>query len=170
MAPYVKFTAQEIIDCLLETMKEPEDAFELAMYYDSFVRASKKITENFRDCYNKTVQNILSEGLTSDVYEVVERFNENKVVDKVKLKAELPDIYYNTVHIRGSDAAKLLTREELYNAVVNKIGAERAEKYEQVNADDMKKYLPTAEYAEYLKEDGRSLGLFVGVKESARLV
>ncbi|MDO5845051.1 MAG: hypothetical protein Q4Q53_07910 [Methanocorpusculum sp.] len=170
MTSYVQFTADEIIDCLLDTLTAPEDFFELAMYYDSFVQASKEITEYFRNSYNQTIQFLRTENIKSDIYEVVEKFNENKVVDKAKLKAENPDVYYSAVHIKGSDAAKILGSAELYKAVVNKIGKERAARYEHVNVDDMDIYLHPVEGAAYLKEDGRSKGFFIEVKESADLV
>ena len=117
-------TQNEVWQALLAAFPEPDDAdsYVPALYYSQMADALLGLARVYADAFRDAVYRIRKEGLTSEVYTIVEHFHETRRVRLERVREDYPDVYAELVHLDGRTAQSILGAGVLYSQCVEKAG------------------------------------------------
>ena len=117
-------TKEDVWQALLAAFPEPDDvdAYLPALYYSQMADALSGLARVYTDAFRDAVYRIRKEGLTSEVYTIVEHFRETRRVRLERVREDYPDIYTELVHLDGRTAQSILGASVLFRQCVETAG------------------------------------------------
>ena len=117
-------TQNEVWQALLAAFPEPDDAdsYVPALYYSQMADALLGLARVYADAFRDAVYRIRKEGLTSEVYTIVEHFRETRRVRLERVREDYPDVYSELVHLDGRTAQAILGASALFRQCVDTAG------------------------------------------------
>ena len=117
-------TKEDVWQALLAAFPEPDDAdaYLPALYYSQMADALSGLARVYADAFRDAVYRIRKEGLTSEVYTIVEHFRETRRVRLERVREDYPDVYSELVHLDGRTAQSILGAGVLFSQCVEKAG------------------------------------------------
>ena len=117
-------TKEDIWQALIAAFPEPDDAdaYAPALYYSQMADALAGLAKVYKDAFSDAVYRIRKEGLTSEVYTLIEHFRENRKVNLSLVREDHPDIYADLIHLDGRTAQSILGADVLFAQCVDAVG------------------------------------------------
>ena len=117
-------TKEDVWQALLAAFPEPDDAdaYLPALYYSQMADALSGLARVYADAFRDAVYRIRKEGLTSEVYTIVEHFRETRRVRLERVREDYPDVYSELVHLDGRTAQAILGASALFRQCVEAAG------------------------------------------------
>ncbi len=122
-----------------------QSGFERAYWLYQCREAVQWINKFVSQEYKRQLTDIEDRGLTSDLYQIIPKERQESRVRLDKLRDKFPETFAELVHIRASDANKILGRKTLYKLAKEKLGSDAIREYEAVNVGDLEKVLTPAQ-------------------------
>ena len=146
-------TYDEVWQALLAAFPEPDDvdAYLPALYYSQMADALSGLAKVYADAFRDAVYRIRKEGLTSDVYTIVEHFRETRRVRLERVREDYPDVYSELVHLDGRTAQSILGAEVLFKQCVDAAGDEEVLKKAVITVKDLEEALGEEYAAPYME-------------------
>ena len=150
-------TRDAVWQALIASFPEPEDtdAYVPALYYSQMADALAGLAKVYKDAFTDAVYRIRKEGLTSELYTLIEHFRENRKVNLSLVREDHPDIYGELVHLDGRTAQSILGADVLFAQCVDAVGEEEVLKKAVITVKDLEEALGE-EYASPYMEVKRS--------------
>lgn len=144
----------DALSALITTyLPEQTDKYAEAYNLQTVMDALFLLHQTYEDKRAETVCAIRESGAVSEFYRLEPVVLKSYRVNVARAREGLPaDVYADVVHIRGSDAAKILGRVRIYEAVRDYAGDEVCKRLERINRSDLLGRLPYDAAAEYLEE------------------
>ncbi len=117
------------------------NGFERAYWLYETREAVRWIAGFIHEEYKRQLNDIEACGITSDCYEIIPLERQESRVRIDKLREKFPDVFADLVHLRASDAQRILGRHILYALARDKIGDDAIRDFEAVNVTDLEKVL-----------------------------
>ena len=95
----------------------------------------------YADAFRDAVYRIRKEGLTSEVYTIVEHFRETRRVRLERVREDYPDIYTELVHLDGRTAQSILGAGVLFRQCADAVGDEEVLKKAVITVKDLEEAL-----------------------------
>ena len=147
---YTPFNPEAFLTTILPRIHpRPADPFEAALHSRDLAYVFEEFHLGFIEQYHRDLEILSAENCESSEYRLVHSSKITCKVDVAKLRADRPDIHQKIVYLRSCDAEKFLGRDVLYAAARDRAG-DRITRYEQVNIEDLRKYLTPGELSGYL--------------------
>ncbi|MBQ2771895.1 MAG: hypothetical protein IJE95_04185 [Methanocorpusculum sp.] len=145
-------TYDEVWQALLAAFPEPDDvdAYLPALYYSQMADALSGLARVYADAFRDAVYRIRKEGLTSEVYTIVEHFRETRRVRLERVREDYPDVYSELVHLDGRTAQSILGASVLYSQCVEKAGEAAVLEKALITVKDLEEALGAEYTAPYL--------------------
>ena len=136
-------TQNEVWQALLAAFPEPDDvdAYVPALYYSQMADALSGLARVYTDAFRDAVYRIRKEGLTSEVYTIVEHFRETRRVRLERVREDYPDIYTELVHLDGRTAQSILGAGVLFRQCADAVGDEEVLKKAVITVKDLEEAL-----------------------------
>ena len=117
-------TQTDVWQALASAFPEPDDtdAYLPAHYYMQMADALSGLAKVYADAFRDAVYQIQKNGLTSNVYAIVEHFRETRRVRLERVREDYPDVYAELVHLDGRTAQAILGASVLYRQCVETAG------------------------------------------------
>lgn len=146
-------TKDAVWKALIASFPEPDDtdAYAPALYYSQMADALAGLAKVYKDAFTDAVYRIRKEGLTSELYTLVEHFRENRKVNLSLVREDHPDIYAELVHLDGRTAQSILGASVLFAQCVDAVGEEEALKKAVITVKDLEEALGEEHAAPYLE-------------------
>ena len=141
-------TKEDVWQALLAAFPEPDDvdAYVPALYYSQMADALLGLARVYTDAFRDAVYRIRKEGLTSEVYTIVEHFRETRRVRLERVREDYPDVYAELVHLDGRAAQSILGAGVLFRQCVDAAGEAAVLEKALITVKDLEEALG-AEYA-----------------------
>ena len=132
-------TQNEVWQALLAAFPEPDDvdAYVPALYYSQMADALLGLARVYTDAFRDAVYRIRKEGLTSEVYTIVEHFRETRRVRLERVREDYPDVYAELVHLDGRAAQSILGAGVLFRQCADAVGDEEVLKKAVITVKDL---------------------------------
>ena len=145
-------TRDAVWQALIASFPEPEDtdAYVPALYYSQMADALAGLANVYKDAFTDAVYRIRKEGLTSEVYTLVEHFRENRRVRLDMVREDHPDIYAELVHLDGRTAQSILGAGVLFAQCVDAVGEEAVLEKAMITVKDLEEALGEEYAAPYM--------------------
>ena len=145
-------TYNEVWQALLSAFPEPDDAdaYVPALYYSQMADALAGLAKVYKDAFTDAVYRIRKEGLTSEVYTLIEHFRENRRVRLDMVREDHPDIYADLIHVDGRTAQSILGASELFAQCVDAVGEEAVLEKAMITVKDLEEALGEEYAAPYM--------------------
>ena len=136
-------TQNEVWQALLAAFPEPDDvdAYVPALYYSQMADALSGLARVYTDAFRDAVYRIRKEGLTSEVYTIVEHFRETRRVRLERVREDYPDVYAELVHLDGRAAQSILGAGVLFRQCADAVGDEEVLKKAVITVKDLEEAL-----------------------------
>ena len=136
-------TQNEVWQALLAAFPEPDDvdAYLPALYYSQMADALSGLARVYTDAFRDAVYRIRKEGLTSEVYTIVEHFRETRRVRLERVREDYPDVYSELVHLDGRTAQSILGAGVLFRQCADAVGDEEVLKKAVITVKDLEEAL-----------------------------
>ena len=146
-------TRDAVWQALIASFPEPEDtdAYVPALYYSQMADALAGLAKVYKDAFTDAVYRIRKEGLTSELYTLIEHFRENRKVNLSLVREDHPDIYAGLVHLDGRTAQSILGASVLFAQCVDAVGEEEVLKKAVITVKDLEEALGEEYAAPYLE-------------------
>ena len=146
-------TRDAVWQALIASFPEPEDtdAYVPALYYSQMADALAGLAKVYKDAFTDAVYRIRKEGLTSELYTLIEHFRENRKVNLSLVREDHPDIYAGPVHLDGRTAQSILGASVLFAQCVDAVGEEEVLKKAVITVKDLEEALGEEYAAPYLE-------------------
>jgi len=146
-------TYNEVWQALLAAFPEPDDAdsYVPALYYSQMADALSGLARVYADAFRDAVYRIRKEGLTSEVYTIVEHFRETRRVRLERVREDYPDIYTELVHLDGRTAQSILGAGVLFRQCADAVGDEEVLKKAVITVKDLEEALGEEYAAPYME-------------------
>ena len=146
-------TRDAVWQALIASVPEPEDtdAYVPALYYSQMADALAGLAKVYKDAFTDAVYRIRKEGLTSELYTLIEHFRENRKVNLSLVREDHPDIYGELVHLDGRAAQSILGADVLFAQCVDAVGEEEVLKKAVITVKDLEEALGEEYAAPYLE-------------------
>ena len=146
-------TRDAVWQALIASFPEPEDtdAYVPALYYSQMADVLTGLAKVYKDAFSDAVYRIRKEGLTSEVYTLVEHFRESRKVNLSLVREDHPDIYAELVHLDGRTAQSILGASVLFAQCVDAVGEEEVLKKAVITVKDLEEALGEEYAAPYLE-------------------
>jgi len=146
-------TYNEVWQALLAAFPEPDDAdsYVPALYYSQMADALSGLAKVYADAFRDAVYRIRKEGLTSEVYTIVEHFRETRRVRLERVREDYPDIYTELVHLDGRTAQSILGAGVLFRQCADAVGDEEVLKKAVITVKDLEEALGEEYAAPYME-------------------
>ena len=146
-------TYNDIWQALIARFPEPDDtdAYIPALYYSQMADALAGLAKVYKDAFTDAVYRIRKEGLTSEVYTLVEHFRENRRVRLDMVREDHPDIYADLIHVDGRTAQSILGAGELFAQCIDAVGEEEVLKKALITVKDLEEALGEEYAAPYME-------------------
>ncbi len=136
-------------DCILPANPRPKDPFAEALWCTELETALTELSSLFNHRFHRLISRIRDEGLTSDDYTLTCPTTPVRRVNIDLLRSEQPDIFSRVVHLKATDAERILSRQTLYR-LCRETADSRIRAMEQVNLGDLKTVLKDREITPYI--------------------
>ena len=145
-------TYNDIWQALIARFPEPDDtdAYIPALYYSQMADALAGLAKVYKDAFTDAVYRIRKEGLTSEVYTLVEHFRENRRVRLDMVREDHPDIYADLIHVDGRTAQSILGASELFAQCVDAVGEDAVLEKAVITVKDLEEALGEEYAAPYM--------------------
>ena len=146
-------TRDAVWQALIASFPEPEDtdAYVPALYYSQMADALAGLARVYKDAFSDAVYRIQKDGLTSEVYTLIEHFRENRKVNLSLVREDHPDIYADLIHLDGRAAQSILGASVLFAQCVDAVGEEEVLKKAVITVKDLEEALGEEYAAPYLE-------------------
>ena len=146
-------TRDAVWQALIASFPEPEDtdAYVPALYYSQMADALAGLARVYKDAFSDAVYRIRKEGLTSELYTLIEHFRENRKVNLSLVREDHPDIYAGLVHLDGRTAQSILGADVLFAQCVDAVGEAEVLKKAVITVKDLEEALGEEHAAPYLE-------------------
>ena len=146
-------TRDAVWQALIASFPEPgdTDAYVPALYYSQMADALAGLAKVYKDAFTDAVYRIRKEGLTSELYTLIEHFRENRKVNLSLVREDHPDIYAELVHLDGRTAQSILGDSVLFAQCVDAVGEEEVLKKAVITVKDLEEALGEEYAAPYLE-------------------
>ena len=146
-------TKEDVWQVLLAAFPEPDDAdaYLPALYYSQMADALSGLARVYADAFRDAVYRIRKEGLTSEVYTIVEHFRETRRVRLERVREDYPDVYSELVHLDGRAAQSILGAGVLFKQCVDAAGEAAVLEKALITVKDLEEALGEDYAAPYLE-------------------
>ena len=146
-------TQNEVWQALLAAFPEPDDvdAYVPALYYSQMADALSGLAKVYAEAFRDAVYRIRKEGLTSEVYTIVEHFRETRRVRLERVREDYPDVYAELVHLDGRTAQSILGAGVLFRQCADAVGDEEVLKKAVITVKDLEEALGEEYAAPYME-------------------
>lgn len=140
-------TPQEYLDIIQEAHPCPaQSGFERAAWLFECREALRWILDFVELEFKHQVADIEDRELTSEKYALCGKYRSYTKVNLDALEAYSPAVFNDLVHIRATDAEKILGRRVLYAEALEVLGSADISRYATVNATELFKVVPQHVY------------------------
>ena len=145
-------TRDTVWQALIASFPEPEDtdAYVPALYYSQMADALAGLAKVYADAFRDAVYRIQKDGLTSEVYTLVEHFRESRKVNLPLVREDHPDVYAGLVHLDGRTAQSILGASVLFAQCVDAVGEAAVLEKAVITVKDLEEALGEEYAAPYL--------------------
>ena len=146
-------TKEDVWQALLAAFPEPDDtdAYVPAMYYSQMADALSGLARVYADAFRDAVYRIRKEGLTSEVYTIVEHFRETRRVRLERVREDYPDVYAELVHLDGRTAQAILGASALFRQCAEATGEAAVLEKAVITVKDLEEALGEEYAAPYME-------------------
>ena len=146
-------TRDAVWQALIASFPEPDDVdpYVPALYYSQMADALAGLAKVYKDAFSDAVYTIQKNGLTSEMYTIVEHFRETRKVNLSLVREDHPDIYGELVHLDGRTAQSILGASVLFAQCVDAVGEEEVLKKAVITVKDLEEALGEEYAAPYLE-------------------
>ena len=146
-------TRDAVWQALIASFPEPEDtdAYVPALYYSQMADALAGLAKVYKDAFTDAVYRIRKEGLTSELYTLIEHFRENRKVNLSLVREDHPDIYAGLVHLDGRTAQSILGASVLFAQCVDVVGEAAVLEKAVITVKDLEEALGEEYAAPYME-------------------
>jgi len=146
-------TRDAVWQALIANFPEPEDtdAYVPALYYSQMADALAGLAKVYKDAFTDAVYRIRKEGLTSELYTLIEHFRENRKVNLSLVREDHPDVYAELVHLDGRTAQSILGASVLFAQCVDAVGEAAVLEKAVITVKDLEEALGEEYAAPYLE-------------------
>ena len=146
-------TRDAVWQALIASFPEPEDtdAYVPALYYSQMADVLTGLAKVYKDAFSDAVYRIQKDGLTSEVYTLVEHFRETRKVNLSLVREDHPDIYAELVHLDGRTAQSILGASVLFAQCVDAVGESAVLEKAVITVKDLEEALGEEYAAPYLE-------------------
>ena len=146
-------TRDAVWQALIAAFPEPDDmdAYAPALYYSQMADALAGLAKVYKDAFTDAVYRIRKEGLTSELYTLIEHFRESRKVNLSLVREDHPDIYAGLVHLDGRTAQSILGASVLFAQCVDAVGEEEVLRKAVITVKDLEEALGEEYAAPYLE-------------------
>lgn len=148
-------TPQEYLDIIQEKHPCPANTgFERAAWLFETREALRWMLDFVELEYKHQIAEILEKNLTSDRYQLYAKYRNYTKVNVREVEQYSRELFEKLVHIKASDAEKILGRHTLYQEAANILGAD-IQRYQTVNATELAKTVPQHIYDRLTEKEER---------------
>ncbi len=148
-------TPQEYLDIIQEKHPCPiESGFERAAWLFETREALRWMLDFVELEYKHQIAEIQDRGLTSDRYQLYAKYRNYTKVKVREVEQFSTELFEKLVHIKATDAEKILGRHTLYQEAANILGSD-IRRYETVNATELAKAVPQHIYDRLTEKEER---------------
>ena len=146
-------TRDAVWQALIAAFPEPDDmdAYAPALYYSQMADALAGLAKVYKDAFSDAVYRIRKDGLTSEVYTLIEHFRESRKVNLSLVREDHPDIYAGLVHLDGRTAQSILGADVLFAQCVDAVGEAAVLSKAVITVKDLEEALGEEYAAPYLE-------------------
>ena len=146
-------TRDAVWQALIAAFPEPDDAdaYAPALYYSQMADALAGLAKVYKDAFSDAVYRIRKEGLTSEVYTLVEHIRESRKVNLSLVREDHPDIYADLIHLDGRTAQSILGADVLFAQCVDAVGEAAVLSKAVITVKDLEEALGEEYAAPYLE-------------------
>ena len=157
-------TPQEYLDIIQEAHPCPvEYGFERASWLYETREALRWALDFVELEFKHQIADIQDRGLTSEKYNVFAKVKNYTRVNLEELHIYNPEMFEDLVHIKATDAEKIIGRRSLYLEAKDILGAEEIKRYQTVNATELYKVVPQHVYDRLTEKEERLMDYVVEV-------
>ncbi|MCZ0861587.1 hypothetical protein O0S10_10220, partial [Methanocorpusculum sp. MG] len=147
---YTPFDPQPFLATTLPRIHpRPADPYEAALHSRDLAYIFEEFHLGFIEQYHTDIQTIRNENAQSTEYQIIWPEQTYYEVNIPKLQTDHPDLHQKLVHLRATDAEKILGRDHLYTAAKQLLGTTIRD-YEKITITDLKKHLTARDLTTYL--------------------
>jgi hypothetical protein len=155
-------TPQEYLDIIQEAHPCPvEYGFERAAWLYETREALRWALDFVELEFKHQIADIKDRGLTSEKYNVFAKVKNYTRVNFEELHIYNPEMFEDLVHIKATDAEKIIGRRSLYLEAKDILGAEEIKRYQTVNATELYKVVPQHVYDRLTEKEERLMDYVV---------
>ena len=136
-------TKEDVWQALIASFPEPDDtdAYVPALYYSQMADVLTALAKVYADAFRDAVYATQKNGLTSEVYTIIEHFRENRKVNLALVLEDHPDIYADLIHVDGRTAQSILGAGVLFAQCVDAVGEAEVLKKAVITVKDLEEAL-----------------------------
>ncbi|MBR5449757.1 MAG: hypothetical protein IKV78_00425, partial [Methanocorpusculum sp.] len=105
--------------------------------------------------YKHQVADILDKGLTSEKYALCGKYRSYTKVKVAEVAVYSPELFESLVHVKASDAEKIIGRRALYLEARDILGSSDIQKYEVMNSTELSKVVPAHVFERLTEKEER---------------
>lgn len=155
-------TPQEYLDIIQDAHPCPvESGFDRAAWLYETREALKWMLDFVELEFKQQVADIQDRGLTSEKYALYGRVKNYTRVNLEALHDYNELMFEDLVHIKATDAEKIIGRRSLYLEAKGILGAEDIRQYQTVNATELYKVVPQHIYDNLTEKEERLMGYVI---------
>ena len=148
-------TPQEYLDIIQDAHPCPVDSgFERAAWLFETREALRWMLDFVELEYKHQIAEIQDQNLTSEKYNLYARYRNYTRVKVREVEHYSTELFEKLVHIKATDAEKILGRQNLYREAANLLGSD-IQRYETVNATELAKAVPQHIYDRLTEKEER---------------
>ena len=155
-------TPQEYLDIIQEAHPCPvEYGFERASWLYETREALRWALDFVELEFKHQIADIQDRGLTSEKYNVFAKVKNYTRINLEELHIYNPEMFEDLVHIKATDAEKIIGRRSLYLEAKGILGTEEIKRYQTVNATELYKVVPQHVYDRLTEKEERLMDYVV---------
>ena len=148
-------TPQEYLDIIQDAHPCPVNTgFERAAWLFETREALRWILDFVELEYKHQIAEIQDQNLTTEKYNLYARYRNYTKVKVREVEHYSTELFEKLVHIKATDAEKILGRQNLYREAANLLGSD-IQRYETVNATELAKAVPQHVYDRLTEKEER---------------
>ena len=148
-------TPQEYLDIIQNVHPCPVNTgFERAAWLFETREALRWMLDFVELEYKHQIAEIQDQNLTSEKYNLYARYRNYTKVKVREVEHYSTELFEKLVHIKATDAEKILGRQNLYREAANLLGSD-IQRYETVNATELAKAVPQHVYDRLTEKEER---------------
>ena len=148
-------TPQEYLDIIQDAHPCPVNTgFERAAWLFETREALRWMLDFVELEYKHQIAEIQDQNLTSEKYNLYARYRNYTKVKVREVEHYSTELFEKLVHIKATDAEKILGRQNLYREAANLLGSD-IQRYETVNATELAKAVPQHVYDRLTEKEER---------------